>query len=571
VLYLAEVHRHSKGFIGGFETKLNLIACRRNDFSWSVVNNESIDLDRSLDFGNGALVAIDLDINRQIQGKIELASPKIVNILKNFSRLSEKTKDQEQEIEQWKESLAIQSEELSRRQLEMETRLEQVEQMEEEFQQFEQQKQEIAAAKAEAEKIRAEFETKSLELEGAWSQLKGQQQNLEEQLKQAKALSPEQANKIKQQLETVKDAIARCSSLQDGLDLTANAAATQQEILQPHWDNLNQIDQQIESKRQEINTITTQLTQKQQQIASLENSLSHTQEQLTAKLKSLEVKLELTHLLNQQSESQNHMVQLLSGSESDVGSRVNVEKLENIPLPNLESIVANLKQDLEKVARFVSDQEEELGWQCQAVDELEAKIANANEFERLALEQELADEKEAKKMLDQTLIGQRRSLKERHRVLLEHSRILKRRQGTIDLDFESEIQDIDLEPIKQGLLEQQQQLHQQQQELALEVAQIEQSIEELGAELERHTAQKSELESQVTQQQDNSNQLNLNLFQMQFKIDFYQEQLQPLQDALDTINHEISEMRQSIAANTQNHPARALENIERAIDDLTIS
>ena len=569
MLYLAEVHKYSKGFIGGVETKLNLIACRRNDLSWSVVNNESIDIDRSLDFGNGALVAIDLDINRQIQGKIELASPKIVNILKNFSRLLEKTKDQEQEIEQWRESLAIQSEELSRRQIEMETRLEQVEQMEEESQQFERQKQEIAAAKAEAEKIRAEFETKSLELEGAWSQLKGQQQNLEEQLKQAKALTPEQANEIKQQLEIVKSAIARCSFLQDGLDSTASAAATQQEILQPHWDNLNQIDQQIQSKRQDLDTIGTQLSEKQQQISSLENSIFHTQEQLTAKLKSLEVKQELTHLLNQQSESQNHMVQLLSGSESDAGS-IDVEKLENIPLPNLESLVANLKQDLEKIAKFVSDQEEELGWQCQTVEELEAKITNANEFERLALEQELADEKEAKKMLDRTLIGQRRSLKERYRVLLEHSRILKRRQGIVDLDFESEIQDIDLEPIKQGLLEQQQQLHQQQQELTQEVAQIEQNIKELKAELERDTTQKSELKAQVTQQQDNSNQLNLELLQMQFKIDFYQEQLQPLQDALNTINHEISEMRQAIAANTQNNPDHALENIERAIDDLTI-
>ena len=102
----------------------------------------------------------------------------------------------------------------------------------------------------------------------------------------------------------------------------------------------------------------------------------------------------------------------------------------------------------------------------------------------MTLEQELADEKEAKKMLDRTLIGQRRSLKERHQVLLEHSRVLKRRQGVIDFDFESEIQDIDLAPIKQGLIEQQQQLQQQQQQLGQELARIEQSIQELKADLE---------------------------------------------------------------------------------------
>ena len=572
VLYLAEIQKQSKKFMGGVETNLKLIACRRNDFSWSLVNNESIDVDSSHDFGNGALVAINLDINRNLEGKIEPASPNILTILKNFSRLLEKTKDQEQEIDQWRESLAIQSEELSRRQLEMETRLEQVEQMEQEFQQFEQQKQEIVAAKAEAEKIKAEFEVKSSELEGAWSQLRGQQLSLEEQLKQAKALDPTQANEIKQQLELVKTAIAECNSLQDKLDAAEGAASTQQEILQPHWDNLSQSSQQIQSKRQELDHITAQLSEKQQQVSSLEEAIAKINQQLATEKKSLEVKQELTQFLQIQSESQENMLQLLSGSESDsTSSKVDIDKLENIPLPNLESTVADLKKDLEKVARFVSDQEEELAWQCQAVEDLEAKIANSNEFERLTLEQELADEKEAKKMLDQTLIGQRRSLKERHQVLLEHSRVLKRRQGIVDFDFESEIQDIDLTPIKEGFIKQQQQLQQQRQQLASEVAQIEQNVRELEAELESQVARKNDLELQISQQQDSWHELNLDVVRVQFQIDFYQQQLQPLQGAIDTINHQISEMKQVIAANMQNNSDGALANIGRVIKELTIS
>ena len=572
MLYLAEIQKQSKKFMGGVETNLKLIACRRNDFSWGVVNNESIDTDSSHDFGNGTLVAVNLDNNRKLEGKIELASPKILTILKNFSRLLEKTKDQEQEIEQWRESLAIQSEELSRRQLEMETRLEQVEQMEEEFEQLEQQKQKIIAAKAEAEKIKAEFEAKSVELEGAWSQLRGQQLTLEEQLKQAKALDPDRADEIRQQLKVVKTAIAGCNSVQEKLDAAALFASSQQKLLQPHWHNLNQSSQQIQSKRQELDNITAQLSEKQQLVSSLENTISKITQQLTIENKSLYVKQELTQFLRLQSESQDNMLQLLSGSESDgASSKVDIDKLENMPLPNLESAVASLKKDLEKVARFVSDQEEELAWQCQAVEELEAKIADKNEFERLALEQDLADEKEAKKMLDQTLIGQRRSLKERHQILLEHSRVLKRRQGIIDFDFESEIKNIDLAPIKDGLIEQQQQLQQQRQQLASEVAQIEQSIQELEAELKSQIAQKNELESQITKQQDSWHELNLDLARMQFQIDFYQQQLQPLQDALDTINHQISEMKQVIAANKQNNPNDALENMERVIEELTIS
>ena len=572
MLYLAEIQKQTKKFMGGVETNLKLIACRHNDFSWSAIDNESIDTDTSHDFGNGTLVAINLDKNRKLEGKIELASPKIVNILKNFSRLLEKTKDQEQEIEQWRESLAIQGEELSRRQLEMETRLEQVEQMESEFQQFERQKQEIVASQAEAEKIKAEFEAKSAELEGAWSQLRGQQLLIEEQLKQAKALDPTQAEEIRQQLEVVKTAIARCNSLQEKLDAAENAALTQQELLQPHWDNLDRSSQQVQSKGQELDNITARISEKQQQISSLKNSIAQTTEQLTGENQSLKLKQELSQFLQLQSESQDNMLQLLSGSESDgTSSKVDLNQLENMPLPNLESTVASLKKDLEKVARFVSDQEEELAWQCQAVEELEAKIADKNEFERLALEQELADEKEAKKMLDQTLIGQRRSLKERHQVLLEHSRVLKRRQGIIDFDFESEIHDIDLAPIKDGLVQQQQQLQQQRQKLASEVAQIEQTIQELQAELESQTSREKELESQITKEQDIWHQLNLDLARMQFKIDFYQQQLQPLQDALDSIKDRILEMKQVIATNKQENPHDAVENMERVIEELTIS
>lgn len=572
VLYLAEIQKQTKKFMGGVETNLKLIACRHNDFSWSAIDNESIDTDISHDFGNGTLVAINLDKNRKLEGKIELASPKIVNILKNFSRLLEKTKDQEQEIEQWRESLAIQGEELSRRQLEMETRLEQVEQMESEFQQFERQKQEIVASQAEAEKIKAEFEAKSAELEGAWSQLRGQQLLIEEQLKQAKALDPTQAEEIKQQLEVVKTAIARCNSLQEKLDAAENAALTQQELLQPHWDNLDRSSQQVQSKGQELDNITARISEKQQQISSLKNSIAQTTEQLTGENQSLKLKQELSQFLQLQSESQDNMLQLLSGSESDgTSSKVDLNQLENMPLPNLESTVASLKKDLEKVARFVSDQEEELAWQCQAVEELEAKIADKNEFERLALEQELADEKEAKKMLDQTLIGQRRSLKERHQVLLEHSRVLKRRQGIIDFDFESEIHDIDLAPIKDGLVQQQHQLQQQRQKLGSEVAQIEQTIQELQAELESQTSREKELESQITKEQDIWHQLNLDLARMQFKIDFYQQQLQPLQDALDSIKDRILEMKQVIATNKQENPHDAVENMERVIEELTVS
>ena len=401
--------------MGGMETTLKLIACQRNDQSWSIVGNESITTEDADDFSEGALVVVNLGANRQIQGKIELASQKIIGVLKNFSRLLDKTQEQEEEINQWKESLAIQSEELSKRQIEIETRLEQVEQMEQEFKQFEQQRSEIAAAQAETEKIRAEFEAKSTELEGAWSQLRGQQQNLDEQLQQAKVLDQAQATAIKQHLEVIAVSNDAVNHLEDKLNSAKSAVQQQQQTLQSHWQTLAQNSENIVPLRQELENMAADLSQKKDRVNSLQEKICHQEQQLSIEQKSLEVKQELTQFLNQQSDSQNSMLQMLSGSESDADgtSKINLEELENMPLPSLSATVENLKKDLEKVARFVNDQEEELDWQCKAVEELEAKIAAVGEFERLTLEQELADEKEAKKMLDQTLVGQRRSLKEK--------------------------------------------------------------------------------------------------------------------------------------------------------------
>jgi len=559
--------------MGGVETKLKLIACQRNDQSWNLVSNESITIEEASDFGDGALIVVNLGVNRQLQGKIELASQKIIGVLKNFTRLLEKNQEQEQEINQWKESLAIQSEELSRRQIEMENRLEQVEQMEEEFKQFEQQRSEIATARAESEKIRQEFEAKSAELEGAWSQLQGQQQNIDEQLKQAQVLDEAQATVIKQQLTSISHANNAISALKEKLDIADSAAKQQQQSLQFHWQNLTQSSQNIVTKRQELENLAGDLSEKKEQVKSLQDDIGQAEQQLGIEQKSLEVKQELMQFLNLQSESQSTMLEILTGSEldGDGATKVNLDQLDNMPLASLEETVETLKKDLEKVARFVNDQEEELDWQCKAVEELETKIAQVNDFERLTLEQELADEKEAKKMLDQTLVGQRRSLKERHQVLLQHSRVLKRRQGILDFDFESEIQSIDLTPIKKSLEEQQQKLQKQQQELTEEVSQIESSIQGLHNKLEQQRTQKSQLEWEIGQQQDNWHELNLQIVQIQSQIDFYEQHLQSIQNDLDTINHQIAEIEQLMVAHSENNPSDALVKIEQIISELTSS
>lgn len=79
----------------------------------------------------------------------------------------------------------------------------------------------------------------------------------------------------------------------------------------------------------------------------------------------------------------------------------------------LHEIISYLKDELEKSTDFVSEQEEELNLHSQTIADLEAKLKTAEGEERFRLELELAHEKEAKHLLEETLIGQRRNLQQR--------------------------------------------------------------------------------------------------------------------------------------------------------------
>ncbi len=372
--------------MGGFETKLKLLACQRNDRSWSVVpGNEFIETDETGSLGDGTLVIVNI-VNRQVQGKLEGAAKEMLVILQGFSRLLEKTKSQENEIEGWKESLTIQSEELSRREIEIENRLEQLEQMEEESEKFEEQRQEIAMARQEAEEIKTKFETKSQELEQAWSQLKGEQNLLEQKIRDSKLIDESQADEILTLLDSLKAETMPTESIQPKLQLAFKAIEEQQGFFAKYWQELTQNQKNIAQSQQECLRYESEFQQNQQDLEILMTSTSQLNQQLQTNKKSLAIKQDLISILELQEQAQTEIIESfermgIESSGASLAQQLDLKALENMPLPELEEIVANLQKDLEKVARFVSDQEEELSWQCKAVEELEQKINEANEFD----------------------------------------------------------------------------------------------------------------------------------------------------------------------------------------------
>ena len=572
--YLAEIQKQSKGFMGGFETKLKLLAYQASDRSWNIEpGNKSIPIEDTGNLGDGALVMVNVSSNNQIQGTLEPASTRIIGILQSFSRLLEKSKSQEEEIETWKESLTIQSEQLSAREIEMETRLEQLERMEEEFNQFEAQRQEISAAREEVEKLKIESDRQSQQLAREREQIQQEQQRLEQNLKEGKVLDESQAAEIQSLIDSLSSELNLTDSLGEHLHSCLHSLDRQQEFLIQRWRKLEQSQKTIAENRQQYFQSQSSLDRSQQELESLEVSIKKAQQQLQQQQHSFENKQQSIAFLTEQDKSLEQIQESLelAGIESSgtaLEQKIDVKALENMPLAELEKIVAHLQRDFEKIAQFVQDQEEELNWQCQAVAELEQKIKEASEFDRLALDHELAEEKEAKKMLDETLVGQRRSLKERHERFLQHSRILKRRQGVFDL--EAELQTIDLEPIKNKVQQHRENILEQKNSLKLETAAIEQNISTLKSSLEEKLKQKETVNADIKVRLDRLEKQNIAITKMQAELDFYQENLQPLQDGINKIREQLENIGSYVLKKDSNkqNPNQTLTEIDRMIKDL---
>lgn len=161
MLYLAEVQKQKGGLLSAGKSELKLLACQRSDRDWTPVAQEVVLCEEANKTNDGALVLVELSSSRQVQWIQEAGRP-LVSILQNFSRQLEKLKLKEDEIDHWKQSLMIQSQELNRREREMAVRWEQVEQLEKDCQRLDTQQQIINTSRTEIDRLRQKLKDKGL-------------------------------------------------------------------------------------------------------------------------------------------------------------------------------------------------------------------------------------------------------------------------------------------------------------------------------------------------------------------------------------------------------------------------
>ncbi|RUR76745.1 pilus motility taxis protein HmpF [Chlorogloeopsis fritschii PCC 9212] len=553
MLYLAEVQKQKGSLLtGAGKTEIKLLACQRTDQSWSTVSEDVIAAEEASKLNDGALILVEMTPQRQVQ-RIQEAGRPLVNILQNFSRQQEKIKVKEEEIDQWKESLTFQAQELNRRELEIETRLEQLENMEDEFQRLETEKQAVETSCAEMEKLREEVERNRQELEGAWEHLRGEQRRLEESqahLQQGKTLDEEQSRLLNELLDRLSSSVAPTQPMQEHLQLAFEMLETQQSLLNSHWEKLEQQKTTVGEQQAEVDRLSQIFSEHQNDWQQAQNSLEQQTVQLEVNTVTLTSKQEYACKLKDQLQYQEDLyqqIQFLAAMSGDVVStpEVDMAALEKMPLEELQKIVQDLQGKLNVDSSFVKEQEQELEEKQKTIEELQKKINQASEIERSTLEPELADEKDHYQMLNETLVGQRRHLLECQGLLKQHKVVLLRREQP-SANFQEE--KLDFSPVLVHIEKQRQRQSEALQNLEREIEQMQASIEQMQGVIEEQTQQQQTRWQELQTMEQDLLSLRTATAECSGRVNLYQEALQPIQDSLDGLRQKlqgISEIQQT--------------------------
>jgi len=548
VLYLAEVQRRPTGFgLGGGKTDLKLLACQRSENNWlAVPGEEVIPADEAKEFSPGALVLVDLDNNKQVL-QIQDAGRQLVKILQNFSRFQEKSKIQWEEIEQWKASLTFQAQELNRREVELQAKEEQVENLQTDINKLEHERQEISQAQQEFQQLQKQIERNREELETAGLELQRQKQELEQhqgELGKSAVLNQDQYQYIQDLLSWLTEAVTPADFLGEKLTQSLEIVNNEKESLEQRrkeWENTgntNSNAQQEESKSLASNVQSKWLEwQQAQESLVLKTAELRVQEALLAS------KQEYSQVLNGQIGMQTQLYEQLSHLMALEGNattqKVNVEALEKMPLHELEELVQNLRQDLHRDMSFVKDQEEELALQLQEMDALQRRIDNASEYDRINWDSELSDEKDRYRILNESLVGSQRNLKEREEILSRHQAVLWSRLD--NSSHREESNQIYLAPMLLQVKTHRQELREELQKLEVEIQQIQTEIrqkeEMIGGQAQQQAVKKNEikkLELSLREKQEVNTQVGDGVV--------YQEVMLPLEGHLEQLRQQLQEL-----------------------------
>jgi len=573
VLYLAEVQKQRGGLLGGnSRTELKLLACQKGDQNWSTVSEDIIAAEEASKLNDGALVLVEMSPSRQVQ-RIQEAGRPLVNILQNFSRQLEKFKLKEDEINQWKQSLTFQAQELNRREMDMETRLEQLQDQENELQELASQKQEFIISRAEIDRLQAEIERNRQELEGAWEHLRGEQRRLEESKNPSLgiALDSEHSKSLGVLFERLSNFLLSTNALREKCQVARESVERQQNVLNPHWQQFQTQRSIADHQLAEVEHLSQTINERQIEFQQLDETLKQQTLRLQANNAGLESKQaivsELKKGLNKQEEIYQLIHQLASNADNVViGQQVDIADLQQMPLDELKKTVHDLQEKLEKDSVFVQEQEQELKYKLETIQELQAKFQQLSGAAKESVVIDLNDEQDLYQMLDESLIGQRRSLLERQKAIKQYQAVLLQRQG--DANANAIIENpLNLNPILSQIESHRQQQSQEIQKLEREIGQLNYGIEREREMQQMQTLDLAQKRQDLQFMEDNLISLRIENAELWGRVHLYEEALQQIQDGLDALRLVVHEMGDSLQK-LQESGDRQLQTLNQMLQNI---
>lgn len=564
MLYLAEVQKPRSGFnIGGrSKPELKLLACQRTEQNWSAIPGEELLTapDEVNSYNPGVLVLVDMNANRQIQSQLRDAGKHLVSILQNLSRQIEKYKKEADEIESWRQSLSLQSQQLQLRQEEIYGREEDLEHTRAELDRLTQAAQALEVTLGQHEQSRQE-------LAAQWEQLREKEQHLDrQQQSMGGALSEQQIAEIRTALYQLGGTSSTLDPHQ--LETTVQSIEVQQDLLNRHWEQFHHQQQQVVETQVELDLQQQEIERSKQQLQELQTALEATQTDWEVQQRTLSMQQEYLQRLNVRIgiEQENYQkIYLMSKGVTDVGEiQIDLEHLQTIPVGELQIIVENLQTEVNRSVNFVHLEEEELQEKQVVIDELRQAILVANEFNKFKLEADLADEQDGYNMLDHTLDGQRQTMRERQAFLQIHNRVLRQRQGHPPEG--SDRSQIEWESVLHILDSQRQQQHSEMTQTEIEIHNLRLTIEQTKAKIEQQVEtylQESKQVQSLEYKHQSTKQLATELVT---KINLYEQLIEPLQDHLNTFKHQLSSLAD--ANGHQPESQQAMQQIESLLNNL---
>ena len=502
MLYLAEVKNQNKiGFVGGgYKTEFKLLASQSSDQTWtSLSGNDEITVDVINDsISKGALYILNLDQAQELQSDPELAGARVVNYLRQLSRILERSKELEVEIEDWQDSLRLQGEQIALRQDELD-------------------KQQLVISQQQKEL--AELEEEKAKLSGAW-----------EQVRKEEARSKESKAKVQKLLKTFDPKSVQPANISDLLT-TINQ---QKQFINNYLQQLESDKNSLPARQEELKRKQAQLDEYRQELEDKQNQLQEMLVTAQSSERVLQEKEERLNYFNLQLKSLHNLKEEASIlGDHDPDTIIDLNELENMPLGDLENIVNTLQQETSKLVDFVNLQEEELSLQANEVKELEEKMNQVGEVEKFSLESELADAEEAKKLLNETLVGQRKTLKKQQKTLNQHFKILTRRKGVGDIDF-SEM--INIKPLLTEISNQRQYIFKQQDNLKSEIEKLHSSQTQINKQLSQLQQEYQEQQSRVKEKEQELLQIYQQMTETECNISLLEQIVEPLQQQSKTLS-----------------------------------